>query len=90
MAQTTLSELRRNLKSFCDRAVDDREPVRVRRRNGKDVVLLAAEEFDSISETAHLLASPKNARRLLAALARARRGTTRAMTVERLRETLGL
>jgi antitoxin YefM len=90
VAETTLSELRRDLKNFCDRAVDDREPVRVRRRNGKDVVLLAAEEFDSISQTAHLLASPKNARRLRAALGRARRGTTKPMTAEKLRANLGL
>ena len=90
MAETTLSELRRNLKSFCDRAVADCEPIRVRRRNGRDVVLLPAEEFDSIFETAHLLSSPKNARRLLAALSRARRGTTRPMTVEKLRARLGL
>lgn len=90
MAETTLSELRRNLKSFCDRAVGDRETIRVRRKGGGDVVLVAAEEFDGIAETAHLLASPKNLRRLLAALGRARRGATRPMTVEKLRASLGV
>jgi len=90
MAEMTLSQLRKNLRSTCDRAVDAQEPVRVRRRNGKDVVLLSADEFDRIAETAHILASPKNARRLLSALARARRGATKPMTVEKLRESLGL
>ena len=90
MTETSFSQLRQRLKSFCDRAVDDREPIRVRRRNGKDVILVAAEEFESLSETAHLLASPRNAARLLAALTRARRGSTRAMSAEKLREALGI
>jgi antitoxin YefM len=70
--ETTFSELRAHLKNFCDRAVADRQPIRVRRRNGADVVLLAAVEYDSLVETTHLLSSPANAARLLAALARAR------------------
>jgi antitoxin YefM len=90
MTETSFSRLRQQLKSFCDRAVDDREPVRIRRRNGKDVVLIAADEFESLSETAHLLASPRNAARLLSALTRARKGSTRVMRVEKLRETLGI
>ncbi len=85
MTETSFSNLRQNLKAFCDRAVQDREPVRVRRRRGEDVVLLAAEEFESLSEAAHLLASPRNAQRLLSALARARKGTTRPSSVEKLR-----
>jgi antitoxin YefM len=88
--ETTLSQLRGKLKSYCDRAVADRQPIRIRRRNGGDVILVAADEFDSLAETAHLLSSPKNAARLLAALARARRGKTKPMTVEELRAVLGL
>ncbi len=71
--ETTFSQLRGNLKSFCDQAVANRQPIRVRRRSGGDVVLLAADDFDSLAETAHLLSSPANAARLLAALGRARR-----------------
>ena len=90
MTETSFSRLRGNLKSYCDRAVADREPIRVRRRQGGDVVLLAAEEFQSLAETAHLLASPRNAARLLAALNRARRGKGKPMSAEDLRATLGL
>jgi antitoxin YefM len=90
MTETTLSKLRANLKKYCDRAVSDREPIRVRRRKGEDLVLVAAEEFESLEETAHLLSSPRNAARLLKALTRARRGSTRPSRLKTLREDLGL
>ena len=70
--ETTYSQAREQLKSLMDRAVDDREVVFVRRRNGGDVALIAADELQSLVETAHLLRSPANADRLLTALARAR------------------
>ncbi len=70
--ETTYSQAREQLKSLMDRAVADREVVMVRRRTGGDVALIAADELQSLVETAHLLRSPKNAARLLAALTRAR------------------
>ena len=88
--EATFSKLRAKLKSYCDQAVANREPIRVRRRNGEDVVLLAADEYDSLAETNHLLSSPKNATRLLAALARARRGSVKPLTLEELRAALGI
>ena len=88
--QTTLSNLRANLKYYCDQAVANREPIRVHRRNGEYVVLLAADEYDSLVETAHLLSSPQNAARLFAALARARRGKVKPLGLEELRAALGI
>jgi antitoxin YefM len=88
--ETTFSKLRGNLKKYCDQAASDRIPVWVRRRNGPDLVLLAADEYESLAETAHLLASPKNAARLLESLARARRRKTKPMTIEKLRAALGI
>ena len=70
--ETTYSQAREQLKSLMDRAVDDREVIVVRRRSGGDVAMIAADELESLVETAHLLRSGKNAKRLLEALARAR------------------
>ena len=72
--ETTYSQAREQFKSLLDRAVDDREVVIVRRRSGDAVAMIAADELESLMETAHLLRSPKNAERLLSALARARSG----------------
>ncbi|MCM8613621.1 type II toxin-antitoxin system prevent-host-death family antitoxin [Accumulibacter sp.] len=72
--ETTYSQARDQLKALMDRAVDDREIVVVRRRSGGAVAIIAADELESLTETAHLLRSPKNAERMLSALARARGG----------------
>lgn len=66
----TYSRLRAELKSVLDEVCDNREPAYVERRNGGDVVIVAREDYDAMDETAHLLRSPANARRLEAALNR--------------------
>ena len=73
-AQTTYAQLRRNLESVLDQVSADRQTIIVRRRGGRDVALVPAEELAGLLETAHLLRSPRNARRLLAAQERAKRG----------------
>ena len=90
MKEATLSQLRKSLSDYCDQAATKRQPIRIRRRNGDDVVLLSAKEYDSLTETAHLLSSPRNAVRLLAALERARKGSVKPMKIEELRAALGI
>jgi antitoxin YefM len=50
----------------------------------------AADELRSLIETVHLLRSPKNAERLLRALARAKKGKVRKQSVVNLRRNVGL
>ena len=69
--ETTYTAARDQLKALMDKVVDDREVVLVRRRQGGDVAMVAAEELEGLLETAHLLRSPRNATRLLKALERA-------------------
>ncbi|MFI5091017.1 MAG: type II toxin-antitoxin system Phd/YefM family antitoxin [Terriglobales bacterium] len=68
---TTYSRLRQRLASVLDQVANDQGVVIVRRRGAKDVALVPAEELTSLMETAHLLRSPRNAQRLLAAIERA-------------------
>lgn len=88
---TTYTAARARLASFCDEAVSTRQPVIIRRRNSDDVALIAADELESLQETAHLLRSPKNAQRLLTALARALEGEgLLPSSTAQLRKELGL
>jgi antitoxin YefM len=73
-SETTYTSLRENLAGVLDRVVDQQETVIVRRRGGGDVALIPADELAGLMETAHLLRSPRNAKRLLTALRRAKRG----------------
>jgi antitoxin YefM len=85
----TYSALREHLAEIWDQVEDSQEPVIVKRRGHRDLAILPADELASLMETAHLLRSPANARRLLEALGRAERGRGGAVTtIAALRGTL--
>ncbi len=88
--QTTYSNARANLASLLDQATDHREIVIISRRGSEDVALVAVSELSSLLETAHLLRSPKNAQRLLAALKRATTRKVKPQTIEKLCQEMGL
>ena len=69
----TASEARKNLFPLIEQVNDDRAPVEINSRRG-DAVLVSREDYEALEETAHLLRSPANARRLLESLAQARGG----------------
>ncbi len=88
--ETTYTSLRERLASVLDQVSNDQEVVIVRRRGAKDVALIPADELESLLETAHLLRSPRNAKRLMAALQEARQGKGKRMSPEQLRREFGL
>jgi len=88
--ETNYTHARANLASLCDDVAETREAVIIHRRGARDVALVAADELDSLMETAHLLRSPKNAKRLLAALHRARGKKLKPQTIDRLRQDFSL
>ena len=88
--RTTYTQARAKLADLCDEVTDNREVVIISRRGAEDVALIAASELSGLDETAHLLRSPKNAERLLAALERSKAGTVKPQTVEQLRRDFGL
>lgn len=62
------SDARQNLKEIMDRVVADVTQIVVTRQKSEPVVVVSLAEWNSISETLHLLSSPKNAERLLTAI----------------------
>lgn len=87
-SETTYTSLRANLASVLDQVVDQQETVIVRRRGARDVALIPAAELAGLVETAHLLRSPRNARRLLSALRRAKAGNLKPGTTAALRNMM--
>lgn len=90
MLQTTYTDARANLASLCDEVTENQEIVVIRRRKGKSVAMIDAAELQSLVESAHLMRSPKNAERLLAALDRALKGQGEASDIDRLKVEAGL
>ncbi len=64
MEQLTASEFRSNLKTLLDRVNDNHEPLSIRRARGRAVVVVDADDYESILETLYLVRNPANAERL--------------------------
>ncbi len=88
MTTTTYSHLREHLAEVWDEVESSQEPVILQRRGHEDLALIPAAELKSLQETAHLLRSPKNAARLLAALTRAEARANDPTSLEALRAML--
>ena len=89
MIETTYTEARARFAEYLDRATEDRDTIVVHRRGRPDVAIIALEELAGLQETAHLLASPANARRLAEALARADRGEGQRLGADEVEARLG-
>ena len=87
-SETTYSSLRENLATVLDQVIDRQDTVIVRRRGARDVALIPASELAGLIESAHLLRSPRNARRLMTALRRAETGRIRPGTMASLRKEM--
>jgi antitoxin YefM len=88
--QTTYTKARANFAKLLDEVTKNRETVIIERRGAEKVAMIAQSELSSLLETAHLLRSPKNAERLLAALERALKRKIKSKTIDELRLEVGL
>lgn len=68
MDAITYTAARANLASTMDRVCDDHEAVIITRNSEQSVVMLSLEDYKALEETAYLLRTPANARRLLSAM----------------------
>ena len=66
--ETTYSQAKLNLATILDQVYDQRQIVVIKRRNQKNVALIAEDELSSLLECVYLLKSPENAKRLFRAL----------------------
>ena len=88
--QTTYTQARANLASLWDEVTINREVVIIERRGAEPIALISADELEGLMEIAYLLRSPKNAERLLSALARAQRKEGTPQTIDELKREAGL
>lgn len=58
MESVSVNKFRDNLKTFVDSASDRHEPLKVTRRNGKDFIVMSAEDWESEQETLYILQDP--------------------------------
>jgi len=68
MNAITYTEAREKLADTIKRVCHDHDPVIITRKREDSVVMISLEDYDSLTETAYLLRSSRNARRLLDSL----------------------
>jgi antitoxin YefM len=69
MDAITYSHARGHLAETMEKVCDDHAPVIITRKQQRSVVMISLEDYQALAETAYLLRSPKNARRLLESIA---------------------
>lgn len=77
MEAITYSNARNNLKNIMDKVCDDQATYIITRKNNRNVVMLSLEEFNTITETLHLLSTPNNTKRLLQSIQEIEKGNFR-------------
>lgn len=69
MDAITYTTVRANLANTMDRVCNDHEALIITRNGEQSVVMLSLEDYKALEETAYLLRTPANAKRLLSATA---------------------
>jgi len=90
MKTLSYSEARGKLASVIEEVVSTREQIVIERRGYEPVAMIPADELSGLIETAHLLRSPKNAKRLLESLLRSYRGGGEEMDLDEISTAVGL
>jgi len=74
MKTLSYTESRAKYAEVLDAVVNDREEVVITRAGHEPVVIISLTDYESLRETAYLMRSPANARRLLDAMERLEAG----------------
>ena len=64
MDAISYSEVRATLAAAMDRVCENHQPIIITRQGKPSAVLISLEDYESLDETAYLMRSPENARRL--------------------------
>ena len=88
--ETTYSQARMNLASLLDQVCEESQIIVIKRRNQKNVALIAEDELSSLLECVYLLRSPENAQRLFRSLEWAQTEDATPQALAELKEELGI
>ncbi len=65
MKAITYTSARGNLAHTMQQVCENHEPVIITRKNNQAVVMMSLDDYEAMNETAYLMRSPKNAKRLM-------------------------
>ncbi len=65
MEKITYTHARQNLSAILDSVTDDAEVIYIKRKNGKEVAIVEAKEYESLLETAYIFSTTANTKAFL-------------------------
>jgi len=74
MKALTYTAARQNLAKTIEKVCRDHAPVIVTRKTSDSVVIMSLKDYEALEETAYLLRSPKNTRRLIESIVQLEKG----------------
>ena len=82
MEAITYTAARKNLAKTMEKVCEDHSPLIINRQKSDSVVIMSLSDYQALEETAYLLRSPKNTRRLIEAISQLEKGegTERELT----------
>ncbi|EHI79722.1 prevent-host-death family protein [Fusobacterium sp. oral taxon 370 str. F0437] len=77
MIATNYSEVRNNLKTYCDKATKDYETIIITRKNNENVVLMSEEEYNNLMENLYIRSNLKYYQRLVESIKEVEKGNVK-------------
>ena len=77
MIATNYSEVRNNLKAYCDKATKDYETIIITRKNNENVVLMSEEEYNNLMENLYIRSNLKYYQKLVESIKAVEKGNVK-------------
>lgn len=77
MIATNYSEVRNNLKTYCDKATKDYKTIIITRKNNENVVLMSEEEYNNLMENLYIRSNLKYYQRLVESIKEVEKGNVK-------------